>query len=280
MKKNWLNIILTAVFLIGTSLLLYPTVSDYWNSFHQSQAIAKYAEEVALLDDGEVEKMFSDAHAYNQTLTTKNNRFQPTEEEADVYQNVLNISNGVMGYIEIPIIKTSLPIYHGVDESVLQVAVGHIPGTSLPVGGPGTHTVLSGHRGLPSAKLFTDLDQLVEGDIFIIRVADEVMTYEVDQILVVEPDEISSLAIEVGMDYATLVTCTPYGVNTHRLLVRGHRIENISESGSIQVTSDAMQIDATLVAAVLAMIPLLILVLVVLLKSKKRNSAKEGQNEK
>ncbi len=280
MKKNWLNIILTAVFLIGTSLLLYPTVSDYWNSFHQSQAIAKYAEEVALLDDGEVEKMFSDAHAYNQTLTTKNNRFQPTEEEADVYQNVLNISNGVMGYIEIPIIKTSLPIYHGVDESVLQVAVGHIPGTSLPVGGPGTHTVLSGHRGLPSAKLFTDLDQLVEGDIFIIRVADEVMTYEVDQILVVEPDEISSLAIEAGMDYATLVTCTPYGVNTHRLLVRGHRIENISESGSIQVTSDAMQIDATLVAAVLAMIPLLILVLVVLLKSKKRNSAKEGQNEK
>lgn len=280
MKKNWLNIILTAVFLIGTSLLLYPTVSDYWNSFHQSQAIAKYAEEVALLDDGEVEKMFSDAHAYNQTLTTKNNRFQPTEEEADVYQNVLNISNGVMGYIEIPIIKTSLPIYHGVDESVLQVAVGHIPGTSLPVGGPGTHTVLSGHRGLPSAKLFTDLDQLVEGDIFIIRVADEVMTYEVDQILVVEPDEISSLAIEAGMDYATLVTCTPYGVNTHRLLVRGHRIENISESGSIRVTSDAMQIDATLVAAVLAMIPLLILVLVVLLKSKKRNSAKEGQNEK
>lgn len=280
MKKNWLNIILTAVFLIGTSLLLYPTVSDYWNSFHQSQAIAKYAEEVALLDDGEVEKMFSDAHAYNQTLTTKNNRFQPTEEEADVYQNVLNISNGVMGYIEIPIIKTSLPIYHGVDESVLQVAVGHIPGTSLPVGGPGTHTVLSGHRGLPSAKLFTDLDQLVEGDIFIIRVADEVMTYEVDQILVVEPDEISSLAIEAGMDYTTLVTCTPYGVNTHRLLVRGHRIENISESGSIQVTSDAMQIDATLVAAVLAMIPLLILVLVVLLKSKKRNSAKEGQNEK
>ena len=145
-----------------------------------------------------------------------------------------------MGYIEIPEIKVSLPVYHGVDEGVLQVAVGHIPGTSLPVGGTGTHSVLSGHRGLPSARLFTNLDQLREGDLFLLRVLDEVLTYEVDQILIVEPNDLEALQIEEGADYCTLVTCTPYGINTHRLLVRGHRIENQADSSSIRITADAM----------------------------------------
>ena len=173
-----------------------------------------------------------------------------------------------MGYIEIPEIKVSLPIYHGVDEGILQIAIGHITGTSLPVGGEGTHCVVSGHRGLPSAKLFTDLDKLVEGDIFMMRVLDETLTYEVDQILIVEPQETGALRIEEGKDYCTLVTCTPYGINTHRLLVRGHRIDNIEEAKNVRVTSDAIQIEPLLVAPVVA-IPILLLLLILLMLPRR-----------
>ena len=228
LKKNFTTVILLLILLMGLSLLLYPTVSDYWNSFHQSRAIASYAEAVADLDDGMYEKMWQEAVEYNEKLKEKDNRWVLTEEEQEEYDSILNVSGtGIMGYIEIPEIKVSLPIYHGVDEGILQIAIGHITGTSLPVGGEGTHCVVSGHRGLPSAKLFTDLDKLVEGDIFMMRVLDETLTYEVDQILIVEPEDTSSLEIEEGKDLCTLVTCTPYGVNSHRMLVRGHRIENL-----------------------------------------------------
>ncbi|MDD7389121.1 MAG: class C sortase [Lachnospiraceae bacterium] len=260
-KKNLSTIILVLIFLVGLSLLLYPSVSDYWNSFHQSRAIASYAEAVAKLDDVDYEKLWQDAQEYNKTLLNRADRWNMSDEEWETYYQLLNVSgSGIIGYIEIPQIKVSLPIYHGVDEAVLQIAVGHIEGSSLPVGGPGTHCVISGHRGLPSASLFTDLDQLVEGDIFMMRVLDETLTYEVDQIRIVEPTDLSSLEIEEGKDLCTLVTCTPYGINTHRLLVRGHRIENLENSSSIRVTADAMQIDPVLVAPIVA-VPILILLI-------------------
>lgn len=253
MKRNWSTILLLFVFFIGLSLLLYPTVSDFWNSFHQSRAIASYAEAVAELDDGTYEQLRSDAQVYNGQLKEDRNRLQPEKEDTARYESLLNISgNGVMGYIEIPSIHVSLPIYHGVGETILQIAVGHIEGTSLPVGGLGTHCVLSGHRGLPSARLFTDLDKLSEGDVFLLRVLDEVLTYEVDQIHIVEPHEVDLLEIKDGQDLCTLVTCTPYGINSHRLLVRGHRIENQKSASTIRVTADAVQIEPVLVAPAVA----------------------------
>ena len=271
LKRNFTTIILLLILLAGLSLLLYPTVSDYWNSFHQSRAIATYAEAVAELDNGQYEDMWQEAVEYNEKLKEKENRWFLTEEEQEEYEGILDISGtGIMGYIEIPEIKVSLPIYHGVDEGILQVAIGHIPGTSLPTGGEGTHCVVSGHRGLPSAKLFTDLDKLVEGDIFLMRVLDETMTYEVDQILIVEPEDTSALEMEAGKDLCTLVTCTPYGVNSHRLLVRGHRIENLEEASSIRVTADAQLIDSKLVAPAIAAPILLVLLFGVMIRHRKR----------
>lgn len=261
-KRNLSTIILVLIFLVGLSLLLYPSVSDYWNSFHQSRAIATYAEAVAQVDDTDYEKMWEDAQKYNETLLNKADRWNMSDEEWAEYYELLNVSgNGIIGYIEIPQIKVALPLYHGVDEAVLQIAVGHIEGSSLPTGGPGTHCVISGHRGLPSASLFTNLDELVEGDVFMMRILDETLTYEVDQIRIVEPTDLSSLEIEKDKDLCTLVTCTPYGINTHRLLVRGHRIENLENASNIRVTADAMQIDPVLVAPVVA-VPLLILLII------------------
>lgn len=277
MRKHLSTIILILIFLVGLSLLLYPTVSDYWNSLHQSRAIAQYSEEVANLDNEQYDKLWAQAEAYNEMLIGKAQRFVLSEEEKAKYEQLLDLSGtGIMGYIEIPEIKCSLPIYHGTDEAVLQIAIGHIEGSSLPVGGPGTHAVLSGHRGLPSAKLFTDLDKLDTGDTFILRVLDETLTYEVDQILIVEPHELAALEIEPGKDYCTLVTCTPYGINTQRLLVRGHRVENQEQAQAVRVTADAMQIDPLIVAPLVA-VPLLLLLLVLLLvkTGNKRKSSEE-----
>jgi sortase A len=176
-----------------------------------------------------------------------------------------------MGYVEIPEIAVTLPVYHGTDDAVLQVAVGHLEWTSLPVGGEGTHSVVSGHRGLPSAKLFTDLDKLMVGDLFMFRILDEVITYEVDQILIVEPHEIQNLQIMSGKDLCTLVTCTPYGINSHRLLVRGHRVENPEESKIVRVTSDAMQIEPMIIAPIVALPMLLILLIGILLPKRKKH---------
>ena len=270
-KGNFLNILLVLVFLVGLSLLLYPSVSDYWNSFHQTRAIATYSEEVANLENEQYDEIWEAAQQYNRSLTERGNAYVLSEEQKEAYEELLDVSGlGVMGYIEIPEIDVSLPVYHGTEESVLQIAVGHLEWSSLPVGGESTHCVLSGHRGLPSAKLFTNLDKLAEGDIFLLRVLDEVLTYEVDQILIVEPQDTASLQIEEGKDYCTLVTCTPYSVNTHRLLVRGHRIENQANAASIRVTADAMQIEPVIVAPIVAAPLLLCLMLWVLLRDPKK----------
>ena len=270
MRKHLSTIVLVILLLIGLSLLLYPTVSDYWNSFHQTRAIATYAENVAALDNASYDAIWDAARAYNRNLLNRSNSFLLSQEQKAEYESLLDISGqGVMGYIEIPEIDVSLPIYHGTEDPVLQVAVGHLEWTSLPVGGESTHCVLSGHRGLPSAKLFTDLDKLREGDTFLLRVLDEILTYEVDQILIVEPQDTAALEIVEGQDYCTLVTCTPYGINTHRLLVRGHRIDNIEEVKTVRVTADAVQLEPMLVAPVVA-IPMLLILLILLLLPRRR----------
>ncbi len=270
-KSNASTAILLVIFLVGLSLLLYPSVSDYWNSFHQTRAIAYYAEEVANIDDDRYEELWQAAKDYNASLLGKADRYAMTDEERAEYESLLNVSgNGIIGYIEIPEIKCSLPIYHGTDEAVLQIAVGHIEGTSLPVGGAGCHAVLSGHRGLPSAKLFTDLDKLVEGDTFIMRILDETLTYEVDQILIVLPYEMEALEIDPNEDYCTLVTCTPYGINTHRMLVRGHRVENEEVAQTVRVTADALQIEPVIVAPLVAAPMLLILLIILLIPKRKK----------
>ena len=264
-KGNHITILLVLILLVGLSLLLYPSVSDYWNSLHQTKAIATYAEDVANLNQNQYGEIWAAAERYNASLADQDNAYLLSGAQKEEYERLLNVSGlGVMGYIEIPSIDCSLPIYHGTEESVLQIAVGHLEWSSLPVGGESTHCVLSGHRGLPSAKLFTNLDKLQMGDVFLLRVLDEVLTYEVDQILIVEPQETGALQIEEGQDYCTLVTCTPYGINTHRLLVRGHRIDTVEEAKTVRVTADAIQIEPLLVAPVVA-IPILLLLLILLL---------------
>lgn len=271
MKKHLSTIALILVLLAGVSLLLYPTVSDYWNARHASKAVADYTQNVQALDQDAYDELLAAAEDYNRSLLTRENGFFLTEEQQAQYESLLDISGtGIMGYIEIPSINVSLPIYHGTSDSVLQIAVGHLDWTSLPVGGESTHCVLSGHRGLPSAKLFTNLDQIVEGDTFIIRVLDEVLTYEVDRILIVEPEDVTALQIESGKDLCTLVTCTPYGINSHRLLVRGHRVETEQAEAAVRLVSDGIQIEPLLVAPVVALPMLLALLLVLLLSGNKR----------
>ena len=276
-KSSFVTVILIAAFFIGALLLLYPTISDFWNSFHQSRAIASYAEQVADLNENAYDRLWEDARIYNKTLGDRMNRFVMAEEQKKAYAALLNIAdNGVMGYIEIPKVRCNLPIYHGTDEAVLQVAIGHVPGSSLPVGGESTHCVLSGHRGLPSAKLFTNLDKLETGDVFMLRVLDETLTYEVDQIRTVLPNELGDLAIVEGEDYCTLVTCTPYGINSHRLLVRGHRVENHAGASTIRVTADAMQIEPLQVAPLVAAPILVVMLVVVLIPHRTKGKGDEG----
>lgn len=280
MKNKLTTILLILALFAGLSLLLYPTVSD-WNSLHASQAVADYAENVRNLEAEKYEQVLQDAKSYNQMLPYKQTTFALSEEEKEAYDALLDISGtGVMGYIEIPTVNISLPVYHGTEDAVLQIAVGHLEWSSLPVGGESTHCVLSGHRGLPSAKLFTNLDKLVAGDKFIMRVLDEVLTYEVDQILIVEPTDVSTLMIEAGKDLCTLVTCTPYGINSHRLLVRGHRIENQDEAQAIRVTSDAIQIEPLIVAPAVALPMLLVLLMILLVSGGKTKSAGGKKNAK
>ena len=276
-KSSFVTVILIAAFFIGALLLLYPTISDFWNSFHQSRAIASYAEQVADLDENAYDRLWEDARIYNKTLGDRMNHFVMAEEQKKAYAALLNIAdNGVMGYIEIPKVRCNLPIYHGTDEAVLQVAIGHVPGSSLPVGGESTHCVLSGHRGLPSAKLFTNLDELETGDVFMLRVLDETLTYEVDQIRTVLPNELGDLAIVEGEDYCTLVTCTPYGINSHRLLVRGHRVENHAGASTVRVTADATQIEPLQVAPLVAAPILVVMLVVVLIPHRTKGKGDEG----
>ena len=284
MKKNKSTAILILVFFVGLSLLLYPTISDYWNSFHSSKAIATYAAEVAKLDPISYEHIWEDAKAHNKILAEKKNKYVLSEEEYASYEKLLDITGtGIMAEIEIPSIRVDLPIYHGIDENVLQVAAGHLEWTSLPVGGESTHCVISAHRGLPSAKLFTNLDELAEGDVFLLRTLDELLTYEVDQILIVEPEDISALHIESGKDLCTLVTCTPYGINSHRLLVRGHRVETVETLSWAKVTSDALQVEPIIVAPLLALGIIAVLLVVVGIsdhsKKKERRGNKDGKKK-
>lgn len=260
-KKSMIStIVLIAVLLVGLSVMLYPIVSNWWNSWHQSQAISAYQKRVTEIDESEYERIISRAHDYNEQLAKVSAPLKNYDEVPD-YDKILDITGtGIMGYITIPQIRVQLPIYHGTSASVLNIAVGHMQGSSLPVGGETTHAVISAHRGLPSAKLFSDLDRLVEGDTFTITVLNETLTYEVDQILIVKPDETESLAIVPGMDYVTLTTCTPYGINSHRLLVRGHRVENPEEEQAHKVTADAVQLDSMQVVPFIAA-PLLLIML-------------------
>lgn len=289
MKRNTKNtkrgrrtttILLILVFIVGLSLLLYPTVSDWWNSFHATRAIASYQEAVDNMDEDVYQEVWDSAVAYNEEIAQHGIHWVLSDEEIQDYESQLDVGGtGIMGYIEIPRIDCELPIYHGTAAEVLQIAVGHIEGSSLPVGGESTHCVLSGHRGLPSAKLFSDLDEMEEEDIFILHTLNETLTYEVDQIRIVLPNELSDLELVEGEDLCTLVTCTPYGVNTHRLLVRGHRVENRYDT---LVSMEAVQIEPMIVASVIA-VPILLALLIWLLVStgkKRKKGSRRAESKK
>ena len=262
MRKHISTIIMAIIFLTGLSLLLYPTVSNFWNSKHQTQVVAEYSDRIEKMGTKERKQALEQAEKYNQTLVSDAKRFTPSEEQETLYKSLLNADGtGMMGYITIPEIKCKLAIYHTVDDSVLQVGIGHLEGSSLPVGGTGTHCVLSGHRGLTSAKLFTDLDKLQKGDIFLLHIYDQVFTYEIDQIRIVEPGDYGPLEIEEDKDLCTLLTCTPYGINTQRLLVRGKRIANRAGDDS-RIISDAVKVN-TVVVAIIISIPLLMISFIV-----------------
>lgn len=280
MRKNLSTIILILIFLVGLSVMLYPSVSDAVNRKHQSRAVASYAEEVEQLSDADYQTYFDAADAYNRQLNTTPNAFYKPDLVSG-YAQTLDISGtGIMGYITIPKISVELPIYHGTDEGVLQVAAGHLEGSSLPVGGAGTHAVISAHRGLPSAKLFTNLDQLEVGDTFTITVLDRVLTYEVDKISIVLPTETDELKIAEGKDYVTLMTCTPYGINTHRLLVRGRRVETPDQYKHLRVTAEALKIEPIIVAPIMALPMLLILLIGMLLSTRKPKKTRGEEHEK
>ena len=276
MKNNCSTILLILMLLIGLSLMLYPSLADWWNSFHSSRSIASYVEQVANIDDAQYEELWNAAWDYNQSLLHRPNDFLLSDEQQEIYKSLLDFGgNGIMGYIEIPMIDVMLPIYHGTKESVLQIAVGHLDWTSLPVGGAGSHCVVSGHRGLPSARLFTDLDKLKVGDVFMLHVLNEILTYEIDQILIVEPQDTDPLLIEPGKDLCTMITCTPYGINSHRMLVRGHRIESQEEAKVIRITADAVRIEPLMVAPFVAVPILLVLLIILLLPKQKKGSLQE-----
>lgn len=264
------TVALIIVLLVGLSVMLYPVISDWWNSRTQSRAIAVYQETVANLDDADCEKILAKAHEYNESLKKLREPFIFYDDIKDYYEILDITGTGIMGYVDIPQINVELPVYHGTSEGVLNIAVGHLQGSSLPVGGEGTHAVVSAHRGLPSAKLFSDLDELVVGDTFTITVLKEVYTYEVDKISIVEPSDMNDLLAVPGKDYITLMTCTPYGINSHRLLVRGHRIANAAEASQAKVTADALQLDPISVVPAVAA-PLLLLLIIYWVASGRRN---------
>ena len=271
MKSSKSSIILVAVFLLGLCILLYPAISDYVNSKNQSRAIASYDEALANYQPEDYSAFFEAAEDYNTRLLEDYINFYAPEKVEGYWETLDITGTGIMGYIDIDKIKVELPIYHGTSEQVLNVAVGHLEGSSLPIGGKGNHIVMSAHRGLPSATLFTDLDELKIGDTFTITVLDRLLTYEVDQILIVEPTDVEALLPTPGRDYCTLVTCTPYGINTHRLLVRGKRIENIQEKPVIFVPADMMQIDPIIVTPIIAAPILFVLLIILLVRHRKKN---------
>ena len=254
--------------------MLYPIISNWWNERVQSKVISNYKETVAKMDSGDIEKLINEAHEYNEQLAGLYAPFL-NYDEISGYDDILNVSGtGIMGYITIPVIHAEYPIYHGTSEEVLNIAAGHLQGSSLPVGGADTHAVISAHRGLPSAKLFTDLDKMVEGDTFTITILDQVYTYEVEKILTVKPEDVDKLAIIPEKDYVTLMTCTPYGVNTHRLLLRSHRIETVYDESEVKVkvNPDALQVDPMLVVPVIFTVFVIILILIWVIGGKRKKT--------
>lgn len=267
-RRNLLTVVMAAGMMVGVFLLIYPSVSNYWNSFHQTRAIATYAESVSHMSQDDYTKVLESAREYNKQLAASGMRWHMTEAQRAEYEQQLSIDGTeVIAYVSVPKFHINCPIYHGTDEDVLQIAVGHLEASSLPVGGKSTHCLISGHRGLPSARLFTDIAKIKEGDVWTIRVLNETLTYECDQIRTVLPDDLSDLQIEEGKDYCTLITCTPYGINTHRLLVRGHRIANVD--GAANLTADGIQIEPKYIAPFVAA-PILLILLIILLISTRR----------
>ena len=271
-RKHISTIFIILIFLVGLGFISYPTVSNLWNQAHQSRAIATYSKQVEKLDDSENKKMLKAARKYNKSLLKKSDHWKLSKKDKKKYESLLDVyGTGIMGYIEVPKIDCSLPIYHGTDEGALQIAIGHLEGSSLPVGGKNTHCVLSGHRGLPSARLFTDLDQMEEGDIFILNILGRKLAYEVDQIRVVLPEEMSDLEVIEGKDLCTLVTCTPYGINTHRLLVRGHRTKYVEEKVEEQKEVQTKKMDTRLlIAGAAGAVILAVIIIAVVIRRRKR----------
>lgn len=275
MKRIIPNIIVSIMLIGGIGLLAYPTISDCVNELHSSRAIGSYIKKTKDISKEKKAQLLNEAREYNQTLVDKKNRYFLKPEEKEQYNKLLDVTDtGIMGYVDIPKIKAYIPIYHGVDAGSLQIATGHIPGSSLPVGGPSTHSLISGHTGLLSAKLFTNIDQLEDGDIFMIHVFDEVYAYKVNKIDTVLPDEVEDLEIEKGKDYVTLITCTPYGVNSHRLLVRGERTKYTKTQKVEDVIK--MVVLKYIAISIVGVLALIILVKVYLARRRKR----KGLNEK
>lgn len=271
------TVVLIIILIVGLSVMLYPTVSNWWNERVQSQAIAEYDKTIQNIDQNHYDEIWANAEEYNKKLSEL---YAPLSnaDEIDGYDNILDVSGtGIMGYITIPVIKVEIPIYHGTSAEVLNIAAGHLKGSSLPIGGKNTHAVISAHRGLPSARLFTDLDKLVKGDTFTITILDRVLTYQVEEILIVKPEEVEKLAIIPDSDYVTLMTCTPYGINTHRLLIRSHRIDTVYEK-TVKISADAVQVDPMLVIPVIAFFLLILLVIFWAVSGKKKRKSLPYKN--
>ncbi len=282
MKRHLSTIVILAMFIVGSSVLLYPAISEYINSRNASKVIAVHNEAVEKAAAEELEQLWAEAREYNMKLSQDPSAFF-APERLEGYEQLLDISGaGIMGYIDIDRIKVELPIYHGVDKGVLQIGVEHLEGSSLPVGGSGTHCVLSGHRGLPSAKLFTDLDELTIDDTFTLTILGRKLTYRVDQIKTVKPGETDDLQIVPGKDHCTLLTCTPYGINTHRLLVRGVRVDSQAEQAGIFVPNEAFLIDPLIVTPIAAIPMLAVLLTIVFISDarKKKTNDTVSKEEK
>jgi sortase A len=269
-RKNLLTIIMAMGMLAGIGLLAYPSVANYWNQFHQSRAIMDYNEDVAALTEADYKRILDSARKYNDRMAKTGMRWHMTPAQKKEYEKELDINGtGIMGYISVPKIRVKAPLYHGTEESVLQIAIGHLECSSLPVDckSKSYHILVSGHRGLPSARLFTDIVTLKEGDTWTMTVLNETLTFQCDQIRKVLPDDLSNLQIEKGKEYCTLITCTPYGINTHRMLIRGHRIPNAD--GAANLIADAIQIEPIYIVPFLSVLILLILVILLWVSARR-----------
>lgn len=280
--KKVVSVLVVLVLLAGLAFILYPTVANLWNTMHHSQMVSHFLNNVSTLKQEEYDRIISDARNYNDKMAkTGIRKYVLSEDELNKYEGLLNINgDGMMGYLDIPSINVKIPVYHGSDEAVLQFAAGHIEWSSLPVGGKGSHTVISGHRGVPSAKLLSNIDQLKIGEYFILHILNETYTYQVDDIKIVLPKEIEQIQIDPQMDYTTLVTCTPYGINTHRLLVRGHRVSNLTdEEYSQEKEKNNSYLFIVFAVAIITVVIVLCVILLIRRKKKRGEKYVKNQNE-